>query len=291
MKISFSLLFLIVSFSCFSQLSSYNLDNDINFILYLGQNGQYSDIEFYGDKLIKQDYLNNSQKDSINYIIGFINFNRSNFDKSIHYFSNVSEQSMFFPKSTFYSELCYIEKGEFKSAYNHLNTTQLDRNNKLLLQLNSFELAGLSLLNREYATFDSLSNTFSTTNSVLDNEQQYLKKDYLDIKNLKMKSPLLAGTLSAIIPGLGLAYAGNRGQALSAFIRVVSLGALTTETYVKLGPKNPQFMISAALFSFFYVGNVWGSVLSVQIIKNEKLKEIDHNVVVGLRIPIDSFFK
>jgi hypothetical protein len=223
--------------------------------------------------------------------MGFINFKRLNYDKSLIFLSHISDESLLYPKSSFYSEICYIEKHDYKIAFNYLKPILLDKTNDLLQQLKSFELAGLSLLKRDYDAFDSLSGTFNTTNAMLNNEQMLLKKNYSELKNLKRKSPLLAGTLSAVVPGLGLVYAGNNGQALADFIRVVALGALSIETYKKLGPKNPEFIVYASLFSFFYMGNIWGSVLCVQIIKDEKLKEIDHNVMVGLRIPIDNFFK
>jgi hypothetical protein len=283
---------LLFSFSCFAQPSTFDFEKELDFLLYLGQNGQHADIDFYGDKLLNQKDLNKGQKDSLNFFLGFINFKGLNYDKSIKFLSKVSDESMFYPKSTFYSEICFIEKHDYFNAYNNLREVQLDKNNDLLQQLKSFELAGLSLLNRDYKSFDSLSVLFNTNNIILSNEQQLQKNEYYyKLKHLKRKSPFFAGSLSAIVPGLGLAYAGNNGQALAAFIRVAALGALSTETYIKLGPKNPQFIISATLFSFFYLGNIWGSVLCVQIIKNEKLKEIDNNIMVGLRIPIDNFFK
>ncbi len=293
MKVKIIIYFSLILFSLsgFTQNLNLNFDNDINFLLYLGQNGQYADIDFQGEKLLNQKYLNLGQKDTLNYFLGFLNYKRSIFIKSIHYLSNVSDESMFYPKASFYTELSYVEQQEFKTAYNYIKAVNIDSINDLLLQLKSFELAGLSLLNRDYITYDSLSHNFNSTNSVLNSEQQYLIKDNFELKSVKRKSPLLAGTLSAVVPGLGLAYAGNNGQALAAFLRVVSLGALTAETYMKLGPKNPEFIVSATLFSFFYMGNIWGSVLSVQIVKNEKLNEIDHNIIVGLRIPIDNFFK
>jgi hypothetical protein len=292
MKLFLYFISLLFSFSCFAQSSTFDFEKELDFLLYLGQNGQHADIYFYGDELLNKKDLNKSQKDSLNFFMGIIHFKELNYDKSIKFLSRVSDESMFYPKSTFYSEICFIEKHDYSTAFNSLKEVQLDKNNDLLQQLKSFELAGLSLLKRDYKSFDSLSVFFNTSNVILSNEQQLQKKEYYNkLKNLKRRSPVLAGTLSAIVPGLGLVYAGNNGQALAAFIRVAALGALSAETYIKLGPKNPQFIISASLFSFFYLGNIWGSVLCVQIIKNEKLKEIDNNIMVGLRIPIDNFFK
>jgi hypothetical protein len=292
MKFSVCLMALIFSCSCLAQTSTFDFEKELDFLLYLGQNGQQADVDFYGNRLLSQKDLNKGQKDSLNFFMGIINFKQLNYDGSIKFLSKVSGGSIFYPKSTFYSEICFIEKNKYATAFNHLKDVTLDKNNELLQQLKTFELAGLSLLKRDYKSFDSLSVLFNTNNIILNNEQQLQKKEYYPgLKNLKRKSPFLAGTLSAIVPGLGLVYAGNNGQALSDFLQVAALGAIGAETYIKLGPRNPQFIISASLFTFFYLGNIWGSVLCVQIIKNEKFKEFDNNIMVGLRIPIDNFFK
>lgn len=291
MKLFFYILFFLFSSSCFAQSSSSSLDKDLDFIFYLAQHGQFTDIDFYGNKLLSNNNLTGSQKDSLNFVLGHIEFKRFNYDKSRVFLTRVSRESWFYPKSSFYTEICSVNKSDYETAYNYLKPIEFDKSNELLNQLKLFELAGLSLLKRDYSSFDSLSSLFNTTNEILNKEQLLLKENLYELKKLKRKSPVIAGTLSAIIPGLGLAYAGNNGQALATFIRVIALGAFCTETYLKLGPRNPQFITSASLFSIFYMGNIWGSILCVQIVKNEKLKEIDNNIMVGLRIPVDKFFK
>jgi tetratricopeptide (TPR) repeat protein len=286
-----SIIALSISFACLAQSSSNKFEKDLDFLFYLGQNGQHTDFDYYGEKLLTQDSLNKSQKDSLNFILGVINFKLQHYDKSLRFLPKVSDESLFYPKSNFFSGICYVENKDYRTAFSHLQKARLNQYDDLLQQLKTFELAGISLLERNYQAYDSLNATFSTSNAMLNNEYQLLQKNYNELKTLKRKSPFVAGSLSAIVPGLGLAYAGNNGQALAAFIRVVALGALSAENYIKLGPKNAQFITAASLFTFFYVGNIWGSVLCVQLIKNEKIKEIDHNIVVGLRIPVDNLFK
>ena len=57
------------------------------------------------------------------------------------------------------------------------------------------------------------------------------------------------------------------------------MGAVAGENYLKLGIKHPQTLFFSGLFGLFYVGNIWGSAVSVQLIKIEKgfnsRKEID----------------
>jgi len=286
----FLVLLLSVSNYCHGQDDIKDVNSEIDFLLYLTQNGQKNDFDYYGDYLLNKN-LTLSQKDSINYLLGYVNYLGMSSTKANAYFSQVTDQSFFYPNSIFYRSLSLVEEKKFNIAYNGLHRAKLDTNNVFLHQLQIFELAGLSLLNRNFASFDSLSKLFQVDSELLNEEQSILKKNYTVLYNFKRKSPFTAGLLSAVIPGLGKAYTGNNGQALATFIRVAALGLLSVESYNKLGPLNPQFLILSSLFTIFYVGNIWGSALSVQIQKNEKFKEIDHNILVGLRVPINSFFK
>ena len=94
-----------------------------------------------------------------------------------------------------------------------------------------------------------------------------------------------------MIPGLGKVYTGKPGQGLAAFLKTVPLAAITIENYRVNGFNNPQLYIFGSLFALFYVGNIWGSTLSANIVYQEKIDEIHHNIVVGLRIPVDNLFR
>lgn len=292
MKLKFiSLLFFtLISFVCRAQQDSFNLDKHLDFLMYLYENGQQDDFDFAGDKLLSHSNLTIGQKDSVNYIIGIVNFRKKKYNRSLNYLKSVSEESMYFYKSVFYLSVCHSENLHFDSAFAAIFPLETgDAEN--LFQLKTYELAAFSLMKRDYKSFDTLAAKFNSNDTLLLREEKIIVENQQQLRTLKRKSPIVAGTLSAIIPGLGLAYSGNNGQALAAFIRVAAMGALTIEDYVKLGPKNPQFIIFGSLFSFFYIGNIWGSALSVKIRYDEKVKEIDHNIMVGLRIPVDYFFR
>jgi hypothetical protein len=100
----------------------------------------------------------------------------------------------------------------------------------------------------------------------------------------------VAGCLSAVVPGLGKVYAGNNGQALATFLTCGLFGAIATENIIKQGIKNPQSIFFTGMFGLFYIGNIWGSALSVQLVKTEKQFENKHNILVGLKLPISKFF-
>ena len=78
--------------------------------------------------------------------------------------------------------------------------------------------------------------------------------------HFKPKSPVIAGLLSTIVPGLGKRYLGYKKTAKSAFSTNIILAGVMTE--ILLNTANP-FPIAASIAAFgtFYIGNIWGSVL------------------------------
>ena len=107
-----------------------------------------------------------------------------------------------------------------------------------------------------------------------------------DIEKINHKSGLLAGCMSAVIPGLGKIYAGKTKQGLSSFLPVTLMGVQAYEAYRVSGIKSVRFILSAGLFSVFYFGNIWGSVLSVSVRREEINDEINNQILFNMRIPL-----
>ena len=93
------------------------------------------------------------------------------------------------------------------------------------------------------------------------------------------KSPVLAGAMSLVVPGSGKWYAGKKWQGIVAFTANAMMGLQAYESYSKGGVSSPRFIASIALFSVFYTGNIWGSVLDARKHSIEKLKQIDHEIL------------
>jgi hypothetical protein len=58
-----------------------------------------------------------------------------------------------------------------------------------------------------------------------------------------------------------------------------------------MGIKHPQTIFFTGLFGLFYVGNIWGSAVSVQVVKIEKQLENKHNILVSIKIPVSKLFQ
>lgn len=86
------------------------------------------------------------------------------------------------------------------------------------------------------------------------------------------KSPVLAASLSAVVPGLGKLYTGNKKDALMSFI-FVGVNAFQTYRYFhKKGIQSKGGWIFASLSTGFYLGNVYGSYKAAKH-KNKKIND------------------
>lgn len=81
--------------------------------------------------------------------------------------------------------------------------------------------------------------------------------------NPKYKSETMAGVLSTLIPGLGKIYTQNYGDGITSLIVTGLLTYLSVNNF----DHNHQFRgwLFAGLSSYFYLGNIYGSVASAQI--------------------------
>jgi hypothetical protein len=58
----------------------------------------------------------------------------------------------------------------------------------------------------------------------------------------------------------------------------------------KDGVSSPRFIIYGSLFSLFYIGNIWGSALSVKIKRQEFNEKIDEQILFDMHIPLRTLF-
>jgi len=93
----------------------------------------------------------------------------------------------------------------------------------------------------------------------------------------KKKSPVLAGLMSAIIPGLGKLYMGYKYQAMSSFIMNAGLDVIILETFWK-SAGIIKWIIPLPLGAIFYGGNVLGTVLLAHKREIDFQKNIDEEI-------------
>ena len=285
-KITFIItFFLIVDFVNAQEYHSFR--EQINFTKYLLKNHLTDDcITLLKNELSYENY-STEQKDSINNFLGHAYYNINNFDSAAIYFGSVS------PSIQSFSESIYLSAYSFSMLKNYIKGIEqlkkIDTSKVKEKEFRDLQLSGIYLLSRDTSGFSRVSKTFTFSYNDFNEQENKIIKLNNEIKNIKPKSGFLAGLLSAMIPGLGKVYAGKVGQGVSSFIPVTLMGLSAYETYKKAGIKSSRFIIMSSLFSIFYIGNIWGSALSVSVCRNEKNNEIDNQILFNLRIPLQKF--
>lgn len=276
----------------FLQASSQNqrVSEEIRFISYLIDNSEYRDAIFVAGRIANSsENFSPGQADSLNFYSGWCFYSIKKLDSSAYFFDKVSRESSFFFAAKFYQAFEYIYLGKLDSAEKVL--TGIDFfSDSTLTKLQVFELSGIALLKRNYDEFQSLSARFDSGYYPVAAEQENFFRYLNDLKSVKNKSAFLAGLLSAVLPGSGKFYAGYRGQAIASFLPVTMLGAVALESFLKAGLTSPQFIVFGAVFSVFYLGNIWGGALSVKTMKDEKFYETDQNILNDLHLPLRRVF-
>lgn len=282
---------LLMTLTCQSQTTETNREffNDFNFISHLAKNNLFVEAEREKQAMFLKPGIDPLYKDSVNFFLGMGYYEDNKLTEARELFLKVSDQVFFYYKARYLAGIIDTERNLADSAITNYNSID-ESTNADLNELKQFELSGLYLLKKDYRRFDSVSMLANFKNPVISEEFQNLKNYALIDKKIKRKSALLAGTLSAIVPGLGKVYVGNNGQALASFLTCGLMGAVAAENYVHFGIKHPQTIFFTGIFGLFYIGNIWGSAVSVQVVKTEKQLENKHNILVGLKLPVSRFF-
>lgn len=262
--------------------------SEMRFINYIMDKAEYKNaIQIM--KKINPGTFNISQRDSLNYFLGWAYHNSKINDSAALYLAGVSENSPFYFKSKFYQSLNYSYLKEYEKSEIIVGSIKSDTSENYG-QLKNFEEAGIYLLKKDYRSFDSTAVKFNYTNPLISKEQKELLEYARQLKKHKKKSPLVAGILSTVVPGLGKIYAGKKGQGLSAFLSCAMFGAMAAENIIKNGYNSPQAILFESLFSMFYIGNIWGSVLSVKLSHESFLKSKQDEILVTMHIPLRRVF-
>ncbi len=231
----------------------------------------------------------NSYKDDYNYLKGWAYYYKKELDRSNLYLKNVTQLSPLYTKSRFYLLYNSAHLGLYSNADSIANS--ITDTTDLIKQLTNIELAGISLLKRDFTDFDKRALNFKNDFYYFEIQQQELMKTKINILETKRKSKYLAAGLSAIIPGLGKLYGGRPGEGIAAFTTVGGLAAITIESYLKYGIKDIKTIAFGSLFSLFYIGNIYGSMVTIQQYKNEVTQSQNLTILYHMHIPLRTIFE
>lgn len=108
--------------------------------------------------------------------------------------------------------------------------------------------------------------------------------------NFPAKSPWVAAGLSALVPGLGRVYTHQYGVAAESLLVCGGFAAVTIENYRHYGAIWSTLLFGT-LGTLFYLGNIYGSYLSVEVYNDRMRDAQDTAVLLHMHIPLRSAFR
>ena len=157
-------------------------------------------------------------------------------------------------------------------------------------ELASLQRAGIALMLGNVSMFQEESELFTYSDYRLSESEKAIK-DLSESLKKSQKSPWLAAGLSAVIPGAGKIYAGQTGPGVASLIAVGSLAAITAEQWKHHGAKDWRTIVAGSLCGIFYIGNIYGSWVSVSIQSQKIQDETKALVLYNISIPLGGFFR
>ncbi len=272
----------------YSQQLSFPFHKEIKFSSYLINKEAFKDAAIILHRIDTLN-LNVKEKDSLFYEIGWLAYTQKQLDTAANYLSKVSLNDVRHNKALFFGAYCYAFQKKYHQSLKLLNDTIFTKDS-LLDELKNFELAGQSLLQRNYQSYTAHSKFFTYQSYMLQQEENKLNSISTGLKNYKKRSPFVAGLYSAIIPGSGKIYAGKKKQGIAAFFPVLASGLLAWEALNKSGIKSTRFILMGSVFGVFYIGNIWGSVAAVKIRDQEINNFYNNEILFNMHIPLRNFY-
>ncbi len=95
---------------------------------------------------------------------------------------------------------------------------------------------------------------------------------------LPRKSPLLAGALSAVVPGLGRVYIGRWQDGLVSFLLVGLSAVLSAQGFYEEGSHSVRGWILGSAGALLYVGNVYGSAVGAVVQRRDAEEALGQEV-------------
>ena len=266
----------------------YTLTQQKDFSSYLFEKHLYANCNLLLNEVEKNYVLNSIQRDSID-LLHAICFSKLEWnDSAAIRFARVSAASPDHYFSGFNASLKLVEMN--KSSISKELLMKYQPTDTMQKQLKEFYLSSLFLLNKEIDLLDAQISKTVIGTDFFGMRNQELKNYESRIRKANKKSALLAGLLSTVVPGTGKIYSGKWRQGLISMIPLTLMGLQTYEAYRIEGIKSARFIVFGGLFSVFYIGNIYGSAVSVSVRKTEIEHEVHDQVVLSLRMSLQHVF-
>ncbi len=284
-------LFSILILFCFFGLISTDLNagdktKELDFARHLINRNELNEALFVLETIEPQSL---SMQDSVFHLSGWVLYRQMKLKPSANLLLKVSENSPFYLKSRFFSAYNFSHINQAQKAEEILYGLKLDAKT-MHGSMQNFQLSGLALLNRDFDGFEKRAEKFTGSFHAFVSEEKNMHRHYQRLANAPNRSPFVAGLLSTAIPGLGKIYAGKTAEGVVGFLYIAAMGLTAFDFYRGSGPQSALFISTASIAGIFYIGNIWGSVTTVNRQNREFNHEINQRILFDMHIPLRNAF-
>jgi len=263
------------------QVNYYSPENILKFAEYLYQEGDYirAAAEFqrylfyYGEDL--------ATKDSIYHKIGLCYRFSNDLQKSINYFQKVIfnyPQSNYLDDSYYQASYCYFLMGKYKEsiAFSEANISFVKSDT---IKLKMQQMIGINYIyKKEWMKALDFFDSFEEKEKK-DSFTTLLVNFTKEGQRLPTKSRFLAGLISSVIPGTGKMYCHRTTDGIFSLLTIGLTSWQAYEGFHKKGINSVKGWIYGTISAFFYLGNIYGSIVAVNIynqqLENRFFKKIE----------------
>ena len=260
---------LLLAFLC----AKAQIGKDVEFIDYLIGNN------LTRDALSWIDGSNYAPSDTLDFLKGLTLYTANKLDLATASFAKIPASSPYYEKSLYFGAVSHAYLGNYGEGIKLIQNTSES-------ELKQYELAAFSLLLNDKQAYEQAAKNFTYTDYSLAEGENIFGKIHDSRFGEKQKSPALAGLMSAVIPGAGKFYAGRKDEAFASLFTVGIFAGLTAECWIKKGPKDWRTIAFGALGSLFYIGNIYGSYMSVSIYNDNLRNAQNSTIVFNLHVPV-----
>ncbi len=249
-KIFTSFLFLLLTVTTFSQ-EIYDYNHSKKFSDYLYKSGQY---KLAIDEYERVIFLNPHDTSSMFNLLKsyrLSNNNEAGFVKFDKLFPNENNMPLSFKKEKI---RLLIKTDRYDAASHLLSTIDIPK-----IEIQSFNY-GLAIMQKDWEQ-SLLLRDKQTKSNTLSSQLNVVLEERLAHRN---KSPVIAGMLSAIFPGMGKVYTKRYADAAIAFLFVGANAYQSYRGFINNGEKSAYGWIFGSMAVGFYIGNIYGSAKSAK---------------------------
>ena len=250
---------------------------DLDFLQHLRDNHLETDIH----TLLLGSY---APSDTLTWLRGQSLFDQRKIAQAADLFASIPADSPFSAPARYHAVVAKAYLGDY-------DPSRIPAAADLYRELSFYQGGALALLRGDEPSWNAAQRGFGHEDYVLGEGERIMEEIARTRFGGRQKKAWFAGLASAVVPGLGKVYAGRIGEGVSAFLTVGTLGVITAEQWKKHGIGDWRTLLAGSLCTFFYIGNIYGSYLSVSIENDERLSSENTLILYHLHIPLRSLFR